>query len=67
VFVYDFVVATKVCHKEIFELHIDRNTRFTSDAFVGYNVILASTHDSIIMCWMPNLNYSVEHLAFDVN
>ncbi len=41
--------------------------RFKSDVFLGYNVILASTHDSIIMCWMPNLNFSVEHLTFEVN
>jgi hypothetical protein len=48
-FVYDFVVATKVCQGEIYELYIDLNTRLKSDAFESYNVLLATKHDSIIM------------------
>ncbi len=49
VFVYDFVATTKVCQGEIFELYIDRNMRYKFDAFASYKILLAFTHDSIIM------------------
>ncbi len=41
--------------------------RFKTNVFAGYKVLLVFTHDSIIMCWMLNLNFGVEHLAFNVN
>jgi hypothetical protein len=49
VFICDFVVGTKMCEGEIYELYIDLNTRFKFDAFEGYKVMLAIKHDSIIM------------------
>jgi hypothetical protein len=61
------VVATKVCQGEIFEPYEDKNTRFRSNAFVGYKALLAYTHNSMIMYWMLDLNFGMEHLAFDVN
>jgi hypothetical protein len=50
VFICDFMVATKVCQKEIYELFIYLNTRLKSNVFEGYKVLLNAKHDSIIMC-----------------
>jgi len=61
------VAKSKVYQREIFELYINWNTKFKFDAFANYKALLASTHDSIIMRYMPYLNSSVEHMAFDVN
>jgi hypothetical protein len=61
------VEKINVCQGEIFELYTNRNMRFKTNVFAGYKVLLVFTHDSIIMCWMLNLNFGVEHLAFNVN
>ncbi len=65
-FFCDFMVTTKVCKGEIYELYIDLNTRFKFDAFEGYKALLVVKHDSIIMRWMTYLNIGIKHLAFDV-
>jgi hypothetical protein len=46
--------------------YIKIKTRGLSDAFASYKVLFACTHDSIIMHWMPNLSFGVEHIAFVV-
>jgi hypothetical protein len=67
VFICDFVVATKMCQGVIYELYMDLNTKFKFDAFEAYKSLLCAKHDSIIMCWITNLNIGVEHLAFNVD
>ncbi len=66
-FFWDFMVITKVCQREIYELYTNLNTRLKFDAFEGYKALLVVKHDSIIMRWMTYLNIGIEHLAFDVN
>jgi len=61
------VAKLKVYQREIFKLYTNWNTKFKFDSFASYKALLASTHDSIIMRYMPYLNSNVEHLAFNVN
>jgi hypothetical protein len=49
-FSYDFVVGTKICQKEIYELYINLNARFKFDAFDVYKSLLCVKHESIIAC-----------------
>ncbi len=41
---------------EIYDLYINLNTRFKSDAFEFYKFLLRVRYDSIIMCWIIYLN-----------
>ncbi len=61
------MATTKVCRGEIYELYMDLNIKFKSDAFEVYKSLLCVKHDLILMCWMTNSNIKVEHWAFDVN
>ncbi len=65
IFIYDFVVATKVCQGEIYELYTNLNMKFKFDVFEGYKVLLNVKHDSIIMWWMIALKTGMEHLTFE--
>ncbi len=61
------MVVTKVCQGEIYELYVNLNKGFKSNAFDVYKSLLCAKHESIVMCLMINLNMNVEHLTFDVN
>ncbi len=49
-FSYDFVVATKICQRKIYELHIDLNVKFKFDAFNVYKSLSCAKHESIVAC-----------------
>jgi hypothetical protein len=61
------VVATRVYQGEILELYMDRTQGLSLMYLQVKKALLASTHDSIIIRWMPNLNSGVEYLVFAVN
>ncbi len=66
-FICVFVLATKMCQNEIYELYLDLNTRFKFDAFDVYKSLLFAKHESIVTCWTTYLNTNMEHLTFHVN
>jgi hypothetical protein len=43
------MVATKVCQGEIYELYVNLNTRFKSNAFNVYKSLLCVKHESIVV------------------
>jgi hypothetical protein len=49
-FNYDFVVATKICQRKIYELYIDLNIKFKFDAFNVYKSLLCAKYESIVAC-----------------
>jgi hypothetical protein len=67
VYVCDLVVAIKVFQGDIYLMYCDQTSKFIIDNFWTFKSLLEFENENIQMRWAPNLNSSVQHLAFEAN
>lgn len=67
VFVCDMVAALKLCEGQVYSLFVDKGNGFSQDEFWSLHGLLDSSHESIHLKWVCDLNSSGEaQLAFSV-
>jgi len=67
VFVCDMVAALKLCEGQLYSLFVDTGNGFSQDEFWSFHGLLDSSHESIHLKWVCDLNSSGEaQLAFFV-
>ncbi len=65
VFVYDFIIIVKICERDVYRMFYDSQFSFEGDVFINFKAFINTTHDNINLCWITNLNTSIDHLAFE--
>jgi hypothetical protein len=63
VFMCDLVVAIKVCQDDLYNMYLE----FIVDTFWAFKSLLDCKHENIHMKWILDLNYGLQHFAFEVN
>lgn len=67
VFVCDMVAALKLCEGQLYSLFVDTGNGFSQDEFWSFRGLQDSSHESIHLKWVCDLNSSAEaQLAFSV-
>jgi hypothetical protein len=67
VYVCDLVVVIKVCQGDIYMMYYDQTSKFTTDNFWAFKSLLEFKNENIQMQWVLDLNFGVQHLAFETN
>jgi hypothetical protein len=67
VYVCDLVAVIKVCQGDINMMYCDRTSKFTITNFWAFKSLLEFKHENIQMWWALDLNFGVQHLAFETN
>jgi hypothetical protein len=67
VFVCDLVATIKVCEGDLYNMYLEQSSNFNADTFWAFKSLLECKHENIHMKWKPNLNFGLQHLAFEVN
>ncbi len=55
-FVCDLVVAIKVYQGDMYNMHLEHSSNFTTCTFWAFKSLLECKHENIHMKWIPNLN-----------
>ncbi len=65
VFVYDFIAIMKICKGDVYHMFYDSQFSFEGDVFINFKALINTTHDNINLCWITNMDTSIDHLAFE--
>jgi hypothetical protein len=67
VYVRDLMVVIMVCQGDIYMMYYDQTSKFTTNNFWAFKSLLKFKHENIQMQWVHDLNFGVQHLAFETN
>jgi hypothetical protein len=67
VFVCNLVVAIKVYQGDLYNMYLEQSLNFTIDTYWAFKSLLECKHENIHMKWILDLNFGLQHLAFEVN
>jgi hypothetical protein len=66
-FICNFVSLVKICPTQLYSMFVNLVTKFQVEMFHEHHGLLNCVHKSITLEWIPMLEFSLEHLIFNVN
>ncbi len=67
VFVCNLVVAIKVYQNDLYNMYLEQSSNFFANPYWAFKSLLECRHEDIHMKWILDLNFGLQHLAFDIN
>jgi hypothetical protein len=67
VFVCNLVVAIKVYQNDLYNMYLEQSSNFFANTYWAFKSLLECRHEDIHMKWILDLNFGLQHLAFDIN
>lgn len=66
-FICNFVSLVNICQALLYSMFVNLVTKFQVEMFHEHHGLLDCVHESITLEWIPMLEFSLEHLIFNVN
>lgn len=61
--VCDFIVAIKICEKDVYQMYCDIHSSFQGDVFMNFQTLINCVHESINCCWITHMNAIIDNLV----
>jgi len=65
--VCDLVTIIKVYQGDMYNMYLEQFSNFIAYTFWVFKSLIICKHENIHLKWRPNLNFGLQHLAFEVN